>query len=234
MRRLTAAGPQAPSDVSRLNSSSICQRSRATSQTCSAVSHAAGTLLKYTAQWHIPRHKTCLDNYYLNDYGGGMNAHSPRKAGRQSHFDSLEQEVYLNLWRTYDRLRALEDELFADFDLTAQQYNALRLLRSVHPMTLRTLALANRLVSRAPDITRLLDKLEARALVARERRPGNRRVVEVGVTEAGLALLDRLAVPLRECHERQLGHLSAADLRKLSELLRAARDPHEEDGGAWK
>src|SRR5881394_3242524 len=106
-----------------------------------------------------------------------MNAHSSRKAGRQPRFDSPEQEVYLNLWRTYDRLRALEDELFADFDLTAQQYNALRLLRSVHPGTLRTLELAERLVSRAPDITRLLDKLEGGGLVARERKEGNRRVV---------------------------------------------------------
>src|SRR3954470_1841415 len=103
---------------------------------------------------------------------------SPRRAGRPSRFDSPEQEVYLSLWRTYDRLRALEDELFARFELTAQQYNALRLLRSVHPGPLRTLALANRLVSRAPDITRLLDALERLGLVARERKADNRRVVE--------------------------------------------------------
>src|SRR5438477_6494950 len=84
-------------------------------------------------------------------------------------FDSLEQEVFLNLWRTYDRLRALEDELFARYDLTAQQYNALRLLRGEHSAGLPTLALAARLVSRAPDITRLIDKLEARGLVERDR-----------------------------------------------------------------
>src|SRR5687767_9206823 len=136
-----------------------------------------------------------------------MNASSRRKASRHARFDSLEQEVYLNLWRTYDRLRALEDELFATFDLTAQQYNALRLLRSVHPVTLRTLVLANRLVSRAPDITRLLDRLEERGLVLRERKPGNRRVVEVGIAPAGLDLLDQIAGPLRQCHEQQLGHM---------------------------
>src|ERR1051326_659555 len=104
------------------------------------------------------------------------------KTGRR--FDSLEQEVFLNLWRTYDRLRALEDELFARFDLTPQQYNALRLLRAEHPATTPTLALANRLVSRAPDITRLLDKLEQRGLIARERPAANRRVVRVGITDA--------------------------------------------------
>src|SRR6476469_1143603 len=82
-------------------------------------------------------------------------------------FDSPEQEVFLNLWRTYDRLRELEDELFRRHDLTAQQYNALRLLRAVHPDGMPTLQLASRLISRAPDITRLLVKLEQRRLVRR-------------------------------------------------------------------
>jgi DNA-binding MarR family transcriptional regulator len=162
-----------------------------------------------------------------------MTTHSPHKAGHKARFDSPEQEVYLSLWRTYDRLRALEDDLFAKFDLTAQQYNALRLLRAEHPNTLRTLELANRLISRAPDITRLLDKLENAGLVARERKDGNRRVVEVGITESGLALLDQTAGPLRECHERQLGHLSPDHLKKLSELLRAARAPHEGENSVW-
>src|SRR3954471_16668696 len=91
-------------------------------------------------------------------------------------FDSLEQEAFLGLWRTYDRLRALEDELFARYDLTPQQYNALRLLRRAHPAPVQPLALAARLVSRAPDITRLLDKLERRGLIARDRPGDNRRV----------------------------------------------------------
>src|SRR6202035_5479577 len=94
---------------------------------------------------------------------------------KSRHFDSLEQEVFLNLWRTYDRLRALEDELFGRYDLTPQQYNVLRLLRADHPATVPTLALANRLVSRAPDITRMLDKLAERGLVTRDRPPDNRR-----------------------------------------------------------
>src|SRR5215475_7871728 len=114
-----------------------------------------------------------------------MNVASSPPGRASARFDSLEQEVFLNLWRTYDRLRALEDELFERHDLTPQQYNALRLLRGEHPGQLPTLALANRLVSRAPDITRLLDKLAARGLVARERPADNRRVVRVGITAAG-------------------------------------------------
>ena len=90
---------------------------------------------------------------------------------RPKRFDSPQQEVFLNLWRTYDRLRALEDELFGRHGLTAQQYNALRLLRAAHPGKVPTLALATRLVSRAPDITRLLDKL-ARPRPGRPRAAG--------------------------------------------------------------
>lgn len=147
-----------------------------------------------------------------------------------SRFDSLEQAAFLNLWRTYDRLKAFEDELFAGHGLSAQQYNALRLLRAAHPQTLATLALGARLISRAPDMTRMLDKLEQQKLVRRERRSENRREVAVGITARGLKLLDELANPLRECHRRQLGHLSESNLRELVKLLSAARAPHEERG----
>ncbi len=148
-------------------------------------------------------------------------------------FDSPQQEAFLNLWRTYDRLRALEDLTFNRFDLTAQQYNLLRLLRAEHPGVLPTLGLAERLVSRAPDITRMLDKLERRALVTRERPPENRRVIRVGITTVGLDLLKEIAEPLNACHMKQLGHLSGEDLRQLTGLLRVARSPHEEAGSAW-
>ena len=153
---------------------------------------------------------------------------------RTARFDSLEQEVFLNLWRTYDRLRDLEEKLFGRYELTPQQYNALRLLAAERPGKLRTLDLAGRLVSRAPDITRLLDKLEQRGLIERDRPADNRRVVHVGITEAGLALLHELREPLRACHARQLGHLSPREIEDLIALLRAARRPHEEPSGAWR
>jgi DNA-binding MarR family transcriptional regulator len=156
-----------------------------------------------------------------------------RQARTGRRFDSLEQEVFLNLWRTYDRLRALEDELFGRFSLTAQQYNALRLLRGAHPEPIHTLDLAGRLVSRAPDITRLLDKLQQRGLIERDRPAGNRRIVRVGITSAGLALLHELHEPLQECHARQLGHLSRKQLTGLIDVLQEARRPHEEASG-WR
>ena len=158
---------------------------------------------------------------------------SPRPARTGRRFDSLEQEVFLNLWRTYDRLRALEDELFGRYDLTAQQYNALRLLASQHPGPICTLDLAGRLISRAPDITRLLDRLEQRGLIERDRPADNRRTVRVGITTAGQTLLDELREPLRACHDRQLGHLSKKELKTLIGLLRAARSPHERPASPW-
>src|SRR5438477_5734908 len=130
------------------------------------------------------------------------------RAKKRQRFDSPQQETYLNLWRTYDRLRMLEDELFLRHELTAQQYNALRLLRAEHPAALPTLVLAGKLVSHAPDITRLVDRLEQRGLVARRRMTDNRRVVQIAITEAGLTLLKQLDQPVRDCHQNQLGHLS--------------------------
>ena len=162
----------------------------------------------------------------------------PPAAGQRTRaparFDSLQQEAFLNLWRTYDRLRALEDELFGRFGLTAQQYNALRILRAAYPAKVPTLALATRLVSRAPDITRLLDKLHDRGLIDRERPAENRRTVMVGITDAGLALIEEINPQVRDCHVRQLGHLEPGEMKTLVELLNKVRAPHEPDGSTWR
>lgn len=155
------------------------------------------------------------------------------KLGTKRPFDTLEQEAFLGLWRTYDRLRALEDELFGRYGLTPQQYNVLRLLRGEHPGMVNTLDLASRLVSRAPDITRMLDKLEQRGFIRRERPVENRRVVRVGITAAGIALLRKMREPIRACHEQQLGHLARKELQALVTLLRAARLPHEDSDSTW-
>lgn len=159
---------------------------------------------------------------------------APVKTRPRRRFDSTEQEAYLNLWRTYDRLRAYEDELFDRHDLTAQQYNALRLLRASRPQRVATLTLAARLISRAPDITRLLDKLADRGLIDRERPAHNRRTVHVGITEAGVALLDDMAGEVAACHARQLGHLERNELQTLVDLLRKARAPHEPEASTWQ
>ncbi len=152
-----------------------------------------------------------------------------KKAG----FDSLHQKVYLSLWRTYDRLRAMEDALFGEWNLTAQQYNVLRLLEARYPEPIPTLQLSAKLISRAPDITRMLDKLESQHWIRRERSLEDRRAVLVALTDKGMDLVKKLAEPVKRMHEAQLGHLSGEEMRSLVALLQAARGPHEPDGSDW-
>lgn len=148
-------------------------------------------------------------------------------------FDSLEQEAYLAIWRTYDRLRVFDESLFAEWGLTAQQYNVLRLLRASMPDAVPTLSLVARLVSRAPDITRMLDRLEESGWIVRSRSSTDRRAVLVAITDSGIALLDRLTNPLKDCHAKQLEHLSESELKQLCQLLRKARIPHEPTDSPW-
>lgn len=156
-----------------------------------------------------------------------------RSTRRRPRFDSPEQETYLHLWRTYDCLKAVESELFGQYELSAQQYNALRLLRSVAPGSMKTLELGRRLISRGPDTTRMLDRLEQRHLISRTRPNDNRRVVEVVLAPAGFELLKQMAEEVTAMHRRQLGHLTRGEQRVLITLLRRAREPHEDASCDW-
>ena len=148
-------------------------------------------------------------------------------------FDSPAQEAYLALWRTYDRLKAIEDRLFEQWRLTPQQYNVLRLLRAAAPQPVPTLQLVTRLISKAPDITRMLDRLEANGWINRERSTSDRRTVMVSITDEGVLLLESIQEPLDQCHQEQMGHLEPEELETLCQLLRKVRAPHEPTGSSW-
>ena len=107
------------------------------------------------------------------------------------------------------------------------------MLRSVYPASLQTLALGKLLISRSPDTTRMLDRLEQRQFIIRERRIENRRVVEIAITQQGLALLDEMASDVQAMHERQLGHLNRTEQRDLTALLKRIREPHEDASCDW-
>jgi DNA-binding MarR family transcriptional regulator len=130
-------------------------------------------------------------------------------------------------------LKAVESELFGQYELSAQQYNALRLLRSVAPGSMKTLELGRRLISRGPDTTRMLDRLEQRHLISRTRPNDNRRVVEVVLAPAGFELLKQMAEEVTAMHRRQLGHLTRGEQRVLITLLRRAREPNEDASCDW-
>jgi DNA-binding MarR family transcriptional regulator len=133
-----------------------------------------------------------------------------------------EEALFLELLRTTDLLtRGLVPLLKAE-DLSANQYNVLRILRG-SPDGLPCGEIASRMITRDPDITRLLDRLEKRGLISRCRETKDRRMVMARITPDGLTLLARLDDPVQEGHRRQLGHLGRERLRALTELLQAAR-----------
>jgi DNA-binding MarR family transcriptional regulator len=133
-----------------------------------------------------------------------------------------EESVFLDLLRTTDMLsRSLVGILKAE-DLSANQYNVLRILRGAHD-ALPCGEIASRMITRDPDITRLLDRLEKRGLISRCRETKDRRMVMARITPEGLKLLSRLDEPIEEAHRKRLGHLGRERLRTLTELLEAAR-----------
>ncbi len=134
-----------------------------------------------------------------------------------------EEAVFVELIRTADLLARAPALLLKEHDLSSNQYNVLRILRGA-PEGLLCGEIACRMISRDPDITRLLDRLEERGLIGRCREDPDRRKVLVRITPAGLALLGRLDRPVCDLHRRQLGHLSPNQLRQLSRLLLAARE----------
>ncbi len=148
-----------------------------------------------------------------------VNQHS-RKT--QKHAACLEEDVYVELLRTSDTLSRGVARLLRRGDLSSTQYNVLRILRG-SPKGLPCGDIASRLISRDPDITRLLDRLEKRALIWRFRETKDRRMVIARITAKGLGLLARLDLPVRQAHIRQLGHLGQRRLELLAELLRACR-----------
>src|SRR5688572_9077942 len=104
-------------------------------------------------------------------------------------FTSLEEEVILNLVRTAEHVVSRTAEVLKPANLTPTQYNALRILRGAGPDGLTCGEIGERMVTKESDITRLLDRLERRGLISRERPETNRRVVITRVTDEGLRLL---------------------------------------------
>ncbi len=142
-------------------------------------------------------------------------------------FSLPEEELYLSLLRTSDLLGRGFGALLKERGISPPQYNVLRILRGAGEPGLPCGEIASRMVTRDPDVTRLLDRLEQRALISRGRTPGDRRVVSTRITEDGLALLNELDPLARDIHVRQLGFLSTSEKRVLLDQLARVRDQLE-------
>jgi DNA-binding MarR family transcriptional regulator len=135
---------------------------------------------------------------------------------------SAEESAFLELMRTTDMLSRGFAPLLKAEELSSTQYNVLRILRGA-PEGLPCGEIGSRMITRDPDITRLLDRLEKRGLVSRCRETKDRRMVLTRITDKGLELLARLDEPVQEVHRVQMGHLGRERLQELVELVRAAR-----------
>ena len=141
-------------------------------------------------------------------------AHKPKS--------SLEETVFLDLLRTSDVLARRIGYVLKDAELSSNQYNVLRILRGA-PEGLPCGEIGSRMITRDPDITRLLDRLEKRGLISRTRETKDRRMVLTRISPEGLKLLAQLDDPVQQAHREQLGHLGKDRLRALTELLRDTR-----------
>jgi DNA-binding MarR family transcriptional regulator len=134
-----------------------------------------------------------------------------------------EEMAYLDLVRTAEMLSRPLTQLMKTEDLSAPQYNVLRILRG-SPEALTCGDIGDRMITRDPDITRLLDRLEKRGMVSRSRESKDRRVVLTHIAPEGLKVLARLDAPVQDEHRRLLGHLGPERLRSLARLLAVARE----------
>jgi len=139
-------------------------------------------------------------------------------------FQLREEEAFVNLLRTADVLLQGVAETLKPQGLSPTQYNVLRILRGAEQKGLACREISERMITRDPDVTRLLDRLEHRGLVTRARSPEDRRVITTRITNNGLQILETLEAPIGNLHMRQLGHLKAAQLRTLIQLLERARN----------
>ncbi len=135
-----------------------------------------------------------------------------------------EETAFLDLLRTTDMLSRGLDRILKTEDVSSTQYNVLRILRG-SPAGLPCGEIGSRMITRDPDVTRLLDRLEKRTLISRRRATKDRRTVMARITPAGLKLLAWLDQPVQAIHREQLGHLGKKRLRALTELLAVSRGP---------
>ncbi len=136
--------------------------------------------------------------------------------------EAPEHQAVVDIMRTAMALEAPFERLFRQHGLTAPQYNVLRILRA-EGRRMPSLSIAEQMVTRVPDITRLVDRLEAAHWVQRERSTEDRRVVYVSITPQGLELLARLDEPVESLHENLLEHLTRKEIAELTRLLGKAR-----------
>jgi DNA-binding MarR family transcriptional regulator len=133
---------------------------------------------------------------------------------------SAEADLFVAILKAADHLGQQAELLLKAHGLTGTQYNVLRILRGAGTEGLPCKSIGDRMISHDPDMTRLLDRMEKRSLITRERQKDDRRVVKTRITAQGLEILKKLDRPVQEMHKLQFQHFSAAELKQLAELVK--------------
>ncbi len=144
----------------------------------------------------------------------------PENLKQKTPLSNIEEAAYLWILVTAEHLKAETAELFKQQDLTAPQYNVLRILRGAGAEGLCGREVGDRMITRDSDITRMLDRLEGRGLIRRERQTEDRRFVLAFITKAGLDTLAKLDRPIVAWHRKRLAHLSESEMRTMTGLLK--------------
>jgi MarR family transcriptional regulator, organic hydroperoxide resistance regulator len=139
------------------------------------------------------------------------------------------QHAYISLISAADRARSAFERFYEPYGITGQQYNVLRILRGAGPDGLPTLTIAERMIERAPGITRMIDRLTAKGLVTRQTRADDRRCVQCRITIKGLELLKELDGPVEQGNRRVVRGLTEAECATLTRLLTKLREPLERE-----
>jgi DNA-binding MarR family transcriptional regulator len=166
-----------------------------------------------------------LDIIFTSSYPELVSGKLAKEIRQTKPFRSREEEAFLNLARTYEFLAQRLGELLKQYRLTPAQYNMLRILRGAGAAGVTCSQATERMLTPDPDITRLLDRMEAQDLIRRERSKEDRRVVITRITARGLELVGRIDEPLDCLFHRIVGRVSKPKLRELIDTLEALREP---------
>jgi DNA-binding MarR family transcriptional regulator len=170
-------------------------------------------------QW--PFHRRAANATFL-----AVNGKKKRSVHRTA-ASKLEADTFLNLMRAHAALMNGLAEVLRPYDISQPQYNVLRILRGAGPKGLLRGQVGERMVTRVPDVTRLLDRMESLGQVTRERGEDDRRSVRVRLTPEGMRIVNSLDKPIRQMHQTQFAHFSKAEIEAFNQLLLKAKTPRE-------
>jgi DNA-binding MarR family transcriptional regulator len=175
-----------------------------------------------------------IDDSRLNEYYVIVPGRLQKEIKQTKPFGSIEEESVLNILRTAEVLQGALADFLKEFELSPVQYNVLRILRGAGEAGATCSQIGERLLTRDPDITRLLDRMETRGLIRRERSSLDRRAIITRISDAGLSLAAAIDQPIRKMNQAKLGAFGREKLAELTAVLERIREAFEKTSNERK